>query len=61
MPEQQVIREHYYISLPSGLKSGEYRIRVGLFALANRAVLPVLDAKTIDNLGRVILGNIKID
>lgn len=59
--EGQVIKEHNYIFLPSGLGKGIYNVRAGLFYLEGGRILSVSDKAKTDNSGRIILGNVAID
>lgn len=60
-PEGQIIKEHNYIFIPSGLDKGIYNVRAGLFYLEDGRVLSVLDKAKTDNFGRIILGDVSIN
>lgn len=60
-PKDQIIKEHNYIFIPSGLAKGVYNVRAGLFYLDDGRILSILEGTKTDSLGRIILGDILVD
>ncbi|MBM3252755.1 MAG: DUF2079 domain-containing protein, partial [Candidatus Omnitrophica bacterium] len=60
-PKDEIVRENYYAFIPSYMEKGVYGIRLCLFYLDDRKILPVLDKDKIDSYGRIILGSISLN
>lgn len=61
LPEGGVIKEHYYIFIPSNLRKGGYNLRVGFIGSQDNKIIPVLNKEITDKQGRIILGKISVD
>jgi len=56
-----IVREHLYTSVPSGIASGSYDVRIGFFVIGYGQIFPVGPNKQTDVLGRILLGNVRLN